>query len=203
MNTDVASSTTTLFDSANRSNDVTISFDPLAPCPRLTWELIVGATSGVLIVISNVVCMLLLNGNKTSQHSENRYYILNLGVSNIFCGTALLAINSVELVSSAAASEFSLETCYNICLVLGPIYIFSIMSPYVALATLGLDIANYCHLSIDYRRRMSRRKMFMLISCGWAYTFSVVLIVSFVDSTVLCDKTQWQVSSHANLHFLL
>ena len=189
-NTSLAATTDVTNEEDAISNIVNLIF----PCPRQMWEFVGGVCSGVLILASNVACINFLRNNRMPQHPENYFYVINLAVSNLLCGAALLGVNLLNIVVHNAAVEFNVDRCYKMCAIVGPVFIFSIMSPYVALATLGIDIACYCHLSIDYQRRISQRKVFVIIASGWLYALIVVVTAATVHPQILCDKFHWEVS---------
>lgn len=192
-------SVTTLNRSFEETTQLNQPYDPLNPCPRTSIELILGIISGILIVSSNIICIRFLNSSKVKQHQENIYYVVNLGVSNIICGVAILGANILQINSYENSSSSELFICYQTCLVWGPIYIFCIMLPYVTLSTLGIDIARYCHLSFEYQRQMTPLKHCINIITGWLYTILVVVVAIVNNPEIICDQHHWEVS---NWYFL-
>ena len=178
----------------DNTTEPTSTFDPMSHCPRTMTELGLGLFSGVLIVVSNVFFIKIINENKLKQHQENIYYVINLGVSNIACGSAIFAANILQINYSENFTMLKLEISYHTCLIWAPIYIFCIMLPYVTLSTLGMDIARYCHLPFNYQREMTSLKHCFNIASGWIYTFLVVLVAVVSMPEILCDKHHWEVS---------
>ena len=80
-----------------------------------------------------------------------------------------------------------------ICLVWCPIYKTCVMVPYVAVATLGFDIAFYCQYSMNYHRFMSNRLLSLMLAGSWLYTFVVVSTIMLSDSAVFCNKESFKV----------
>nr|XP_002131894.1 probable G-protein coupled receptor 21 [Ciona intestinalis] len=166
----------------------------LIPCPRMMPELVVGIILAVGIVASNLACMKLRTFTKTykmSQHPESKYFVFNLAISNILCGTALLVTNILDIIR-LLHGDISVDSCFKLCQIWAPVYIYCVMIPYVVLATLGVDIAYYCHHSMDYHRRMTPWKLRTSLASGWMYTLLVVGIAFVAHPQILCDKTRWE-----------
>ena len=172
----------------------TIIVTSFARCPKQSWELFGGSLSGIIVIICNIICMIFLRKHGIPKHPESNIFVLNLVVSNIFCGFALFLINILPYVLKYNRANSSSDFGLKLCNIVGAVFVFCISSPFVALATLGLDIACYCHLSIEYKRRMSRQKIYGTIASGWMYTLGVIAIVLSAQPEVLCNKYQWKVS---------
>jgi len=189
---------TVLYRSSNLSAQTSGPADninPLTPCPREIGESIVGLVIALLIIASNVACMKVAGHSKASQHPGSRTFIVNLAVSNLLCGIALLVTNSMDFLQFSSATRRLDETGLLLCQIWSPVYIYCIMTPYVALTVLSIDIAYYCHRPLDYQRRMSTNKRRASIAVGWIYPFVVIFFSVLRQFKILCDKDHWQVSS--------
>ena len=160
-------------------------------CPREAVELVIGVVFALIIVISNLVCIRVSYIHTSTHHPENKYFVLNLAVCNLLCGLALLVSNALDYLIDLEV--ISAADVHTICLVWCPLYKTCVMVPYVAVATLGFDIAFYCHHSMDYHRFMSGRRLCLMLAGSWIYTFVVVGTIMLSDSSIFCNKGSFKV----------
>ncbi|XP_076801007.1 uncharacterized protein LOC143445644 [Clavelina lepadiformis] len=181
---------------------IATTFSPLNPdnvtagnnllrCQPVLAETIVEYVITVAIIFSNLACMRLKI--KPRDHPENWYYIFNLAVANTLCGAALFVTISIKLKDN----EHDVNDYESLaCKVWAPIHIYCVTLPFVVLATLGMDVAYYCHHSIHYRRRMSKHKLWITIASGWVYTLIVVVVTTVTAPKVVCNKYLVPSSNH-------
>lgn len=152
--------------------------EPDMSCPVGVMEIWIYFLLGVGIIIMNGICLIVKIHFKPQYHRENKYYMINLSATNMFCG--------ITWVLVAIARIYPLPPLNHTCKILVFVRTYFTYLPFVCLVAMGLDVVYYCHYALEYSVRMSKRKVFTNIILCWLYTLLVGIVSFSVQSDDFC-----------------
>nr|XP_039252864.1 uncharacterized protein LOC120330102 [Styela clava] len=119
-------------------------------------------------------------------HEENKYYMINLALTNILYGILIITHCGFYLHHEKSISGLLNKTT-AVCVLSKVLYVIE-YQPFLSLTAMGLDIAYYCYYPLDYSIRMTKCKIGRNISICWLYTLILtVIVMSIVGTSNVCN----------------